>query len=133
MASASIPDVGERGTVWTVYAVNFLNSIGMWFFLPLLPIFLGRKGGSAALVGVVFATGLAAHAVIRHPAGWASDRYGTRVVLVASMLATAVLFLAYPLPLPVAAFIVLRLLHGAAQGAYYPAANGLVAEVTPAP
>ena len=133
MGSASIPDVSDRRTVWTVYAVNFLNSIGMWFFLPLLPIFLGRKGGSAALVGVVFATGLAANAVIRYPAGWASDRYGTRVVLVASMLATAVLFLAYLLPLPVAAFIVLRLLHGAAQGAYYPAANGLVAEVTPAP
>jgi hypothetical protein len=37
-------------TLLTLYAINFLNSIGMWFFLPLLPIFLGRKGGSAALV-----------------------------------------------------------------------------------
>src|SRR5689334_13195530 len=121
----------SRRTLWTLYAVNFLNAIGAWFFLPLLPIFLGRKGGSAALVGVVVAAGLVANALIRYPAGWASDRFGTRTVLVVSMLATAALFLAYLLPMPVAAFIVLRLLHGAAQGAFFPAANGLLAEVTP--
>ena len=121
----------RRRTLWTLYAVNFLNATGMWFFLPLLPIFLGRKGGSAALVGVVFAAGLLANAVVRYPAGWAADRFGTRIVLVASMLSTAALFLAYLLPLPLAAFVVVRLLHGAAQGAYWPAANGLLAETTP--
>jgi len=115
-------------TLLTVYAVNFLNAVGMWFFLPLLPIFLGRKGGSAALVGVVFAAGLVSNALVRYPAGWAADRFGTWAVLIAAMLATAATFLAYLLPLPVTAFIVVRFLHGAAQGAYWPAANGLVAE-----
>src|SRR5437867_12088722 len=72
--SASIPEaMSSKRTLWTVYAVNFLNATGMWFFLPLLPIFLGRKGGSAALVGVVFAAGLAANALIRYPAGWAAQ------------------------------------------------------------
>src|SRR5438309_12076589 len=117
-------EVGERRTLWTLYAINFLNAVGMWFFLPLLPIFLGRKAGSAALVGVVFAAGLVSNALVRYPAGWAADRFGTKMVLIAAMLATAALFLAYLLPLPVAAFIVVRLLHGAAQGAYWPAANG---------
>src|ERR1700738_3756057 len=42
-----------RRTLWTLYMGNLLTSIGLWFFLPLLSIFLGRKGGSAALVGVV--------------------------------------------------------------------------------
>jgi len=130
--SASIPDaLKRRRTLWTLYAVNFLNATGTWFFLPLLPIFLGRKGGSAALVGVVFAAGLLANAVVRYPAGWAADRFGTRAVLVAAMLSTAALFLAYLLPLPIAAFVLVRLLHGAAQGAYWPAANGLLAELTP--
>lgn len=122
----------HRRTLWTLYTVNFLNSVGTWFFLPLLPIFLGRRGGSAALVGVVFAAGLLANAVIRYPAGWAADRFGTRSVLVGSMLSTALLFLAYLLPLPTAAFIAVRLLQGFAQGSYWPAANGLLAEVTPA-
>jgi MFS transporter, DHA1 family, tetracycline resistance protein len=123
-------EMEQRRTLWTLYAVNFLNAAGQWFFLPLLPIFLGRKGGSAALVGVVFAAGLLANAAVRYPAGWAADRYGTRAVLVVAMLATAGLFLAYLLPLPLGAFIAVRFLHGAAQGAYWPAANGLIAELT---
>jgi DHA1 family tetracycline resistance protein-like MFS transporter len=121
----------HRRTLWTLYTVNFLDSIGMWFFLPLLPIFLGRRGGSAALVGAVVAAGLLSNAAIRYPAGWAADRYGTRPVLLASMALTAALFLAYLLPLPAPAFIVVRFIQGGAQGAYFPAANGLLAEISP--
>ena len=61
-----------RRTLWTLYLGNLFTSIGLWFFLPLLPIFIGRKGGSAALVGAVFAAGLLASAAIRYPAGWAA-------------------------------------------------------------
>src|SRR5450756_2453339 len=121
----------HRRTLWTLYAGNLLTSIGLWFFLPLLPIFIGRRGGSAALVGAVFAAGLLANAAIRYPAGWAADRWGTRPVILGAMAAYSVLFLAYLLPLPLPAFVVVRLLHGAASGAYWPAANGLIAQVTP--
>jgi MFS family permease len=120
----------RRRTLWTLYGVNFLNSIGLWFFLPLLPIFLGRKGASATLVGVVFAAGLVTSALIRYPAGWAADRFGTRPVMLVAMIGVATLFLAFLIPLPPAAFIVIRLLQGCAFGAYWPAANGLVADVT---
>src|SRR5438309_10470447 len=50
--------------------------------------------------------------------------FGTQVVLVAAMLSTDALFLAYQLPLPIAAFVVVRLLTGAEDGAYWPTANG---------
>ena len=122
--------MNHRRTLWTLYSVNFLNAVGTWFFLPLLPIFLGRRGGSPALVGAVFAAGLLANALIRYPAGWAADRLGTRPVMLGAVLATAALFLAYLVPLPTAAFIGIRLLQGGAQGAYWPAANGLLAEIT---
>lgn len=121
----------HRRTLWTLYIGTLLTSIGLWFFLPLLPIFIGRRGGSAALVGAVFAAGLLASAAIRYPAGWAADRFGTRPVMVAAMAAYAVLFLAYLLPLPLTAFVAVRFVHGAAAGAFWPAANGLIAEVTP--
>jgi MFS family permease len=123
---------GHGRTLWTLYAVNFLNAIGLWFFLPLLPIFLGRKGASPALIGVVFAAGLLANAVIRYPAGWLADRYGTRPVMLGAMAATALLFLAYWLPMPPAAFIAIRMLQGCASGAFWPGANGLLADVTEA-
>src|SRR4029077_10637549 len=121
----------QRRTLWTLYTVNFLNAIGMWFFLPLLPIFLGRRGGSPALVGAVVAAGLLANAAIRYPAGWAADRFGTRPVMLAGMAVTATMFLAYLLPAPAPAFIAVRFIQGGAQGAYWPAANGLLAEITP--
>src|SRR6202171_131219 len=120
----------HRRTLWTLYAVNFLDSVGMWFFLPLLPIFLGRRGGSAALVGAVVGAGLLSNAAIRYPAGWAADKFGTRPVMLASMAVTGALFLAYLLPLPAPAFILVRFVQGGAQGAYWPAANGLLADVT---
>ncbi|HEY1420549.1 MAG TPA: MFS transporter [Candidatus Dormibacteraeota bacterium] len=122
--------MNHRRTLWTLYAVNFLDAVGIWFFLPLLPIFVGRRGGSPALVGAVFAAGLLATAIIRYPAGWAADRLGTRPVMLAALVATGVFFLAYLLPLPIWAFIAVRLLQGCAQGAFLPAANGLLAQIT---
>ena len=123
--------MNQRRTLWTLYAVNFLDSVGMWFFVPLLPIFIGRRGGSAALVGAVVAAGLLSNAAIRYPAGWAADRFGTKPVMLASMGVTALLFLAYLLPLPIPLFILVRFIQGGAQGAYFPAANGLLAEISP--
>jgi len=120
----------DRRTLWTLYAGNLLTQIGLWFFLPLLPIFITRRGGSPALVGVVFAAGLLASALIRYPAGWAADRWGTRPVLLGAMALDSFLFLAYLLALPLPAFVVLRFLHGAAAGAFWPAANGLIAQLT---
>ena len=120
----------SRRILWTLYGSNLITSIGMWFFLPLLPIFIGRRGGSAALVGAVFAAGLLANAAIRYPAGWAADRFGTRIVMVLAMAVYAALFLAYLLPLPLPLFVVLRFFHGAAAGAFWPAANGLIAQAT---
>ena len=122
----------HRRTLWTLYAGNLLTQIGVWFFIPLLPIFIARRGGSPALIGVVFAAGLLANALIRYPAGWAADRWGTRPVLLGAMAVWTVMFLAYLLPLPLPAFVVIRFLHGLAAGAYWPAANGLVAQLTPA-
>lgn len=122
--------MNHRRTLWTLYAINFLDAVGIWFFLPLLPIFVGRRGGSPALVGAVFAAGLLATAIIRYPAGWAADRFGTRPVMLIALVATGAFFLVYLLPLPIWAFIVVRLLQGCAQGAFMPAANGLLAQIT---
>src|SRR3989442_14061961 len=105
MCSASIPEAMQRRTLWTLYGCNLLASVGFWFFLPLLPIFLSRRGGSAALVGAVFASGLLANALIRYPAGWAADRFGARPVMIVRLGSEAGLFVAHPAHPPRAAFI----------------------------
>ena len=125
-----LPVTVERRVLWTLYACNFITAVGVWFFIPLLPIFIGRRGGSAALVGAVMAAGLLANAAIRYPAGWAADRYGTRVVMVIAMAAYAALFLAYLLPMPVGLLVAVRFFQGGAAGAFWPAANGLIGDTT---
>ncbi len=120
----------RRRILLTLYACNLITALGVWFFIPLLPIFIGRRGGSSALVGAVFAAGLLSNAAIRYPAGWLADRYGTRLVMVVSMAAYASFFLVYLLPMPVLALVAVRFFHGAAAGAYWPAANGLIGDVT---
>src|SRR5258708_12125556 len=92
-------------TLWTLYGGNLLTSIGLWFFLPLLPIFITRRGGSSALVGVVFAAGLLANAAIRYPAGWAADRWGTRPLILAPLRSYPPFFPPYLLPLPLPPFL----------------------------
>src|SRR5260370_27187507 len=74
----------------------------------------------------VFASGLLAKALIRSPAGWAADRFGTRPVMIVSLASEAVLFLGYLPHLPLAAFIALRFVHGAAAGPFWAAAHGLI-------
>src|SRR2546427_9959945 len=106
----------QRRTLWTLYGCNLLASVGFWFFLPLLPIFLSRRGGSATLVGAVFASGLLANALIRYPAGWAADRFGARPVMIVALASEAVLFLCYPPHPPLAGFIAAGFAPRAAAG-----------------
>src|SRR5260370_16665743 len=90
--------MGSRRTLWTLYAINFLNAVGMWFFLPLLPIFLGRKAGSAALVGVVFAAALLPHSPDRLPAACAPAPLRPHPCRVPPRPSPALPFLPPPLP-----------------------------------
>src|SRR3989475_11892565 len=69
MCSASIPEAMRQRTLWTLYGCNLLASVGFWFFLPLLPIFLSRRGGSPTLVGAGFAAGPLRRAANPDPAG----------------------------------------------------------------
>src|SRR2546428_6143769 len=131
MCSASIPEAMQRRTLWTLYGCNLLASVGFWFFLPLLPIFLSRRGGSAALVGAVFASGLLANALIRYPAGWAADRFGARPVMIVALASEAVLFLAYPPHPPPGRFIPVRFVPGAAAGGFLPAGHRPILRTAP--
>src|ERR1700704_4309180 len=94
--------------LWTLLIGNGLTSMGVSFFLPILPLYIASKGASSLLVGLVFAAGVCGRALVQYPAGWLSDRYGRRPLLVGGLLVYALFFPIYLLPMPAAAFIVLR-------------------------
>ena len=75
----------RQGT-WTLLVGNTLVMIGVGFFLPILPLFIGHRQGTALVVGAVFASGLLAIAVAQYPAGALADRFGRRPVIRRSSL-----------------------------------------------
>jgi DHA1 family tetracycline resistance protein-like MFS transporter len=117
-------------TLWTLLAGNALTMVGIGFFLPILPLLIAAHGGGSSVVGLVFASGMVARALVQYPAGWLSDRVGRRPVILGSLLLYALIFPAYALPVPPGAIIAVRFVHALAGGAYEPAAIALMADLT---
>jgi len=120
----------DARTLWTLLAGNSLTMVGIGFFLPILPLLIAARGGGAAVVGLVFASGVVARALVQYPAGWLSDRIGRRPIILGSLLLYALIFPLYALPIPPVAIIAVRFVHALAGGSYEPAALALVADLT---
>jgi MFS family permease len=117
-------------TLWTLLVGNGLTSMGVSFFLPILPLYIASKGASSLLVGLVFAAGVCGRALVQYPAGWLSDRYGRRPLLVGGLLVYALFFPIYLVGLPPAALIAVRFLHALAGGSVSIVATALMADLT---
>jgi MFS family permease len=118
--------------VWTLLGANALTGVGVGFFLPILPLFIASRGATSLLVGLVLGAGIAGRGLVQYPAGWVSDRVGRRPVLVIGLLAYALLFPLYVLPVPAAALIAIRFVHSLAGGSVAIAATALLADLTDA-
>ena len=121
----------DRRTLWTLLTGHALTGIGIGFFLPILPLFVRSRGGDPFLVGIIFASGVLGRTVAQYPAGWLSDRYGRKPLILGSLLVYSLLFPLYLLPMPPEVLIGLRFVHTIAGGAYTPPAMALVADLTP--
>lgn len=122
------PGLG-RTAIWTLLFGNALSAIGVGFFLPIFPLFVASRGGSAATVGYLFGIGVAGRLLSQYPAGRVSDRVGRRPVLIAGMVGYGLLFPAYLLPLPLEALYLIRLLHAFTGGVFGPVALAVVADL----
>lgn len=120
----------ESAAVWTLLGANTLTGLGIGFFLPILPLFVASRGATSLLVGLIFGAGISGRALVQYPAGWLSDRIGRRPVLILGMLAYALLFPFYLLPVPPAALIAVRFIHALTGGAVSIAATALIADLT---
>jgi MFS family permease len=128
-AEAGGPGLGAGG-LWVLLAGNALTQVGIAFFQPILPLFVRARGGAPLLVGVVFASGVAARALAQYPAGWLADRVGRRPVMVGSLLAYALIFPLYLVPMPAPGLAAVHFVHSLAGGAFTPAALALAADLT---
>lgn len=120
--------LGAR-SLWTLLLGNSLVMVGIGFFVPILPLYLAARHGSPLLIGFVYAAAVLGSMVAQYPGGWLADRWGSRPVLVLSVVVYGLLFPLYLLPVAPEWLIALRFVHALAAGAYLPAATAMVADL----
>lgn len=112
-------------------AASFLQWTGSSAVLPLLPVYLVRRGTSDAMIGAVVAAFFVGGFAAQYLAGRLSDRIGYRPVLVLGLVGFAVASTGFLLDLDGWGYIALRTVQGAAAGAGQVAALALVARAVP--
>lgn len=122
---------GVPRPAWVLLFGNTLENLGLGLFFPILPLFVERRGGTAALVGVIGACALLGNLLMQAPGGWLADRIDRRLIVIVSIALYGMAFLAYLVPLPVNTLIAVRFLHASVGGFYMPAARALLADLTP--
>jgi MFS family permease len=105
--------------------------IGIGLVAPVRVLYAQSRGASLAIISAMASAYLISNFVAQYPAGWLSDRFGRRRLLVAGLLVQAALSLVY---LPIAdpgLFVALRVVEGLAAAAVLPSARALIADAVP--
>lgn len=107
----------RRRTLRALTAVVGIQWMGATLGLPLLPLFLERRGGSPTSVGLVMASFFVAGLATQFAIGHLVDRFGRRRLLVAGLLAYGGGAATFLLPIGALWFTASRALQGAGAGA----------------
>jgi DHA1 family multidrug resistance protein-like MFS transporter len=116
---------------WGIIAATFIVMTGAGSIFPVLPLFLGDRGASFTLTGLVVSAYLVGNFSGQYPAGWLADRVGRRPVMVGGLLVAAAFTAAMVLPVGIIWLIVFRFLGGIGAAAYFPASRAMLADLVP--
>lgn len=120
----------ERAT-WILLAGNALQSTGLGFFFPILPVYALARGATSFEIGAMLTAGVVGAGLAQVAGGWLADRFDRRRLVVIFQVLYAVFFPLYLLPFAPVFFIPLRFLHSATGGGYQPAALALLTDLSP--
>ena len=116
MRAASTSDV-----FWLL-AGQLVMFIGIAALFPVAPLYVAHRGGGSIEIAWFVAGPLAANTLVQVPAGYLADRYGRRPLLIGTRLIYALLCIVLFVDAgPLWVLIGVRVLQGAASGAYVPA------------
>jgi MFS family permease len=104
--------VTDRFQFYPLYLTRFVASLGFITLLTLLPNYIEQLGATGVVVGL-FVTALGiGRTVALVPLGWAADRYDKRLLLLLSMLLSAISYGLFVFVDSSAGFILARILQG---------------------
>jgi DHA1 family multidrug resistance protein-like MFS transporter len=131
-ATTGEPADRSLAVVRALSAVTFLEWAGASVGLPLLPVYLERRGATSVTVGLVVAAYFVAALLLQYVFGRLVDRIGAAPVLRAGLVVFAIGGLSLALPLMPGMYAVSRVLQGAGAGAAEVAALAAVGVAVPA-
>ena len=120
----------RRLTVVWIGIFSFLFSF--FLLIPVLPLFARDLGLSEAQIGVALAAFAISSMLMRPWAGWATDRFGRRPLMLAGGIVFVLAPLSYSLSAGLVSLTMARLFHGAGMGLYPTAATAMAADLAPA-
>jgi MFS family permease len=110
------------GAFALVMLATFFEALSFTILFPVLPKFVTGMGGGPTDVGLILGAFNFLAVVSRPISGWSSDRWGRRILMllgsIGSIAGTVGLLLANSLPVT----LVIRIIHGAAESAFFVAA-----------
>jgi MFS family permease len=117
--------------IWILFTASIVNRAGM-MVLPMLIIYLTRElGFTPARAGFVFAVFGITAIIVGPIAGRLSDRFGTVVLMRASLLLSGVVLLFYPLARSYGAVLAVTVLWAAVNELFRPSALAAITDVAP--
>jgi MFS family permease len=109
-----------------------VNAFGNGFVYPFLFIYLHNvRGFALGVSGLIVATNAGVALVVGAPGGAATDRFGARRTLAASLALLAAAFALFPLVRSPWHAFCLAALVGLANGVFWPSYHALIAAITP--
>jgi MFS family permease len=128
--------LSARSSLWSwTYVLliwgAFFEALSFTFLYPVLPRLVIQLDGSATDIGLVMGAFNFISFISRPTAGWLSDRFGRKPLLLIGSIVSSIAVAAISIAPSVGTLVMLRMLHGAAEAAFYVAAATAVTDIAP--
>lgn len=110
------PPPAGRVRLPVLFAVAFVDMVGLTMILPLLPFYAKELGANATMVGLLIAAFSVAQLVVAPVWGRFSDRYGRRPAILAGLLVTAGAYLLFAVAGALVTLFLSRIVQGVGGG-----------------
>lgn len=110
---------------------SFAFYLSFYLLLSVLPLYARAAGVTDQAIGLIIGCFAFASMLVKPWAGWGSDRFGRKPLLLLGSVIFLAASLAYGVSGSALALLLVRLLHGSGMGLYPTAASAAVADLAP--